>query len=776
MLSNIEAIENHRGLSRSKSRSYETKTVHPLIVEEAIKEGWSIDRKNNKSVRIKRQKSHNQSLKDRVWYLLYKMEFSFISGQRGSLLDLNKGEDGPKTQIDVVGIDNEIAIAIECKSAEKSAKRPQFLEELGKHALIRERFINSVNDQFKIGHKRQSVLAMFTNNIILSDNDKARAKDASVVIFDEKDLTYYESLVSHLGPAAKYQFLADMIPGKTVPGLTIRLPAVKSKMGGTSCYTFSISPEYLLKISYVSHRSKGKASDVNTYQRMISKSRLSRIKQYISNEGIFPTNIVLNLEKKGVRFEKTHQESDTKYDGENGISGWLEIKPAYKSAWIIDGQHRLFAYSGHPKAAKSQLSILAFEGLLPSKQAELFIDINAKQKSIKQSLLQELYAELHWDAEEPEVRVRAIVSKAIQDLDISTDSALYQRIQLSDSIKDTKRCISLTSVFSALDKMGFYITKEKSGHIVEYGPLWAGENEKTLKRTIYILKNWLNSIQAGAPDWWNKGSDDGGGLAMNDGITTCINILRSVFVHLDSGGKKLVQLDDEDLFLCIKPYAESLGAYFGSLSEADRKRFRDLRGIQGQTTRTRRCQQAIHSIINAFNPPGLEEFLALEKAETNKKAKDIVDRMETSLQKLIMEELHREFGEEEAQWWMLGVPKTVRLKVSQRFEEEEGKRGGKEYYFDLIDYRQIAISNWELFESLLAYGKSGNKEKRTSWMSLLNENRKIVSHASSAVTLSVEELSQLEALDEWLAGKISGTIADGSIAMELERTEQDEIS
>ena len=767
MLNNMNVIESLRGLSRSKGRSYETKTVHPLIVEESIKDGWVIDKRNAKSVRMKRLKSHNQNLEDRVWYLLYKMEFSNMSGQKGCYLDLNtKEENGPKTQIDIVGIDNEIAIAIECKSSEKSSKRPQFQEELGKHALIRERFINSVNEQFKAQYKRQAVLAMFTNNISLSDNDKARAKEASVVLFDEKDLTYYESLVSHLGPAAKYQFLADMIPGKTVPGLTIRVPAVKTKMGGTSCYTFSISPEYLLKISYVSHRSKGKASDVNTYQRMISKTRLNKIKQYITNDGIFPTNIVLNLEKKGVRFERTHQECDENYGTENGISGWLEIRPAYKSAWIIDGQHRLFAYSGHPRAAKSQLSILAFEGLLPSKQAELFIDINAKQKSVKQSLLQELYAELHWDAEEPEVRVRAIVSKAIQDLDNTSDSALYQRIQLSDSIKDTKRCISLTSVFSALDKMGFYILKEKSGHIVEYGPLWAGENEKTLKRTIYILKHWLNTIQEGATDWWNKGSDEGGGLAMNDGITTCINILRSVFTHLDSSGKKLVQLDDQDLFQCIKPYAEALGIFFGSLSDAERKRFRDLRGIQGQTTRTRRCQQAIHCTIGPFNPPGLEEFLSLEKAETNKKAKDIVDRMETSLQKVIMEELHREFGTDESQWWMLGVPKTVRLKVSQRFEEEEGKRGGKEYYFDLIDYRQIATSNWELFEPLLAYGKNGNKEKRTVWMNILNDKRKIVSHASSAVTLSVEELSQLEEFDQWLSGKIAGSPVDESSSIE----------
>jgi DNA sulfur modification protein DndB len=226
--------------------------------------------------------------------------------------------------------------------------------------------------------------------------------------------------------------------------------------------------------------------------------------------------------------------------------------------------------------------------------------------------------------------------------------------------------------------------------------------------------------------------------------------------HLDVNGQKLVALDDEDLWSCVKQYAKGLGEYFSALSEEDKKRFRDLRGIQGQTTRTRRCQQAIRERIPSFNPSGLEEFLQLEKAETNKKAKEIIDRIETTLQKVILEELHREFGVDENQWWMLGIPKPVRLKVSNRFEEEEGKRGGKEYYFDLIDYRQIAVHNWDLFEPILGYGKSGNKDKRTSWMNVLNEKRRVVAHPSSAMTLSVEDLNQLEEYDQWLSAQIIG--------------------
>ena len=76
------------------------------------------------------------------------------------------------------------------------------------------------------------------------------------MLFDDRDLAYYESLISHLGSAAKYQFFADMMPGKEVPGLRIRMPAIRFKMGGSICYSFTVSPDYLLKICYLVSESK----------------------------------------------------------------------------------------------------------------------------------------------------------------------------------------------------------------------------------------------------------------------------------------------------------------------------------------------------------------------------------------------------------------------------------------------------------------------------------------------------------------------------------------
>lgn len=756
MLNNVAPIEELSGLARARARDYETKTVNPALSDQFVAEGWAIDQRNTKSIRLRKPKVHGTLLEDRVRTLFYRMQFPFLSGKGGAQLVLEpKNPESPTTQIDAVAIDDEIAIATECKSSEQPTKRPQFQHDLAKHGLIRERFTACARSQFAAAHKRQVVLAMFLANILLSDNDRTRAKDQNVMLFDEHDLEYYEQLVSHIGPAARYQFLADMLPGKSVPGLELRLPAVKTRMGGFNCYSFSISPDYLLKISYVSHRSKGKRSDVKTYQRMLNKGRLSKIRQYISDDGIFPTNIVVNIDKNRLQFERTQQEGTGE---DSGVAGWLSIRPTYKSAWIIDGQHRLFAYSGHERAAKSRLSVLAFDGLAPSEQARLFIDINAKQKSVKQSLLQELYAELHWDADDASIRTRAIISKAIQDMDRDPESPLYQRIQTADVGKDEVRCISLASLYGAIEKAGFHIAKEKKGHILEYGLCWAGDNDATLRRTEFVLNDWLNTVRVANSDWWNKGAGEGGGLAMNDGVITCINVLRSVVLHLDS--EKLIHFDNEDLSEILKKYAVALGAHLGSLSEQERKAFRDLRGIQGQTRRTRNCQQAIRQAIPSFNAPGLDQFIQQEKAQTNIKGKEIIDRIERMLQKMVLEELRRECGDEETGWWMTGVPKVVRVKVSERFEEDEGKRGLKENYFDLIDYARIALQNWELFEPILAYEKSGKKENRIHWLIQVNEMRNIVSHPSSAVTLTVEDLAKLEDYERWLAGKVSPSASE----------------
>jgi hypothetical protein len=276
MLSNVHGVDELRSLARRKMKPQQSRTIaaHDSATITA-EDGWHIERQGKTTIRLTRPKPRSSLLEDRVWSLLYRLGFTHLSGEGGAQLLLDpKCDTKIYNQIDVVGLDEDVAVAIECKSAENTRKYSDFQKDLAKHSLIRQRFASAIGKQFPLSHKRVPVLVIFTCDLILSDADVERANKEKVVLLNEKDLVYYEQLAAHLGPAAKYQFFADMLPGRQIHGLEIRIPALQTRLGKYTCYTFSISPEYLLKIAYVSHRAKGKATDVNTYQRMIKRTRL----------------------------------------------------------------------------------------------------------------------------------------------------------------------------------------------------------------------------------------------------------------------------------------------------------------------------------------------------------------------------------------------------------------------------------------------------------------------------------------------------------------------
>ena len=755
------ADEMRRDVIRRKNRQ-ETKSIPNRDIAHAESEGWTVLRRSKTTARVGRDKPLGAWFEDRVWLLMYRMGFSHLSGPKGARLTTGSIEDPLSNQVDVVALDHEVALSIECKSSTAQARRRLLQLEMAKHGQLRIAFQQAVQRQWPSDEKRPVVFAFFTHHAQLSDTDRARADQGGIVLLDDHDLDYYEDLASQVGAAARFQFLADLLPGRPISGLKATFPAVRTKMGGFQCYTFAATPDFLLKIAYVSHRSKGRASDVDTYQRMMRRSRLRKIADYIREKGMFPTNIVLSLEKdergRKARFEPAEQKSE---GAAEGTFGWLHLAPSYKSAWIIDGQHRLYAYSGLAEAKSSRLAVLAFAGLPADLQAQLFIDINAEQKSVRRSLLQELYAELHWNSDNEIERISALISKTIQVLGEASDSPLFDRIRLTDSPRTNLRCLSITTFFSILDKPGFFYLSAKGGKVFEPGPLWTPDMNASLSRSTKVLDHWFTWIRDGTSDWWALGAEvPGGGLAMNDGIAVCLQVLRSALEALAAKGARLPTLSTNGLIDEIRIYGEALGAYFGSLSLEQRQTFRELRGVQGQTRGARHAQRAIRIQIPDFNPSGLDEFMRQEKANTLDRAEDCIRHIETTLQQFVVTKLREEFTGAPEEWWFEGVPEQIRKQVRQRMEEEKAANQPQEAFFDLIHYRTIIQKNWNLFQSSLAYGKKGDKEARTSWLVKVNDLRKIVAHASRGGMVTLEQLEELEGYRTWLTDQVASDEKD----------------
>lgn len=751
MIENIFTREELLGFSRKQSQDKVKKSVKKKDLQDALDDGWQFDKKNKKTVSVFKKKVRAKELESRVWTVLYRMGFEYMSGDGGAQLSISPDDDrSPKDQLDVVAIDGEVAVCVECKSYKSPKNDPRFPEKLARHAERRKKFAIAVRNLLPPEQKRHVGTVMFTWDLILRENDGKRAEEANVILFDEHDLQYFEALVKHLGPAARYQFLAEVFRGRVIAGLEVKVPALQTKMGDYICYSFSVKPEYLLKIGYVAHRAKGKAIDVDAYQRMIKKSRLKKIGAYISKGEIFPTNIVINIEeKRHIRFDRGKQHGDKT----GAMFGWLTLSPSYGSAWIIDGQHRLFAYSGHDRSRSSYLNVLAFKGLPAHKHAQMFVDINSEQKRVKRSLLVELDATLKWDSPEDEKRIDAIISRVGMALDEDKDSPLRGRILPSDAKKTATRCVSLTSFTAALRKPGFFIAGKKKG-VVDYGALWRPESNDALRRTLRVTKSWLRPISEAAREWWFLGAADGGGLAMNNGITVCINVLRSVLEHLERKHmSRLAMLDDDELVQLVTPYAGGIGNYLAKKSITERREFRDLQGADGQTTGTRESQEALQKIFPEFTPDGLQDWIERRKANYNEQAVKVIDSIETTLQEVILTKLKEEYTDAPDDWWFMGVPKSVRRKVDERINESNGKAGTREQNFDLIHYRSIIKENWAILGDMLGY-ETGNKDKRTEWIVQVGNMRNSVKHPSRREYLSLEKFNLLQSYNDWLEQQV----------------------
>jgi len=273
---------------------------------------------------------------------------------------------------------------------------------------------------------------------------------------------------------------------------------------------------------------------------------------------------------------------------------------------------------------------------------------------------------------------------------------------------------------------------------------------------VSVVSGWLGTVAGAAADWWERGSDEGGGLAMNDGVTVCLEVLRGVLDHLNVRGD-LVLLDDDDLEDRVTPYASALGDHFARMSAEERGMFRRLRGVQGQTTGKMLAFESLANAFPSFQPDGLEDWLERRKVNTNEKARQIIDRMERAIQSRILEDLKSEFQADEDEWWFSGVPKNVRKKVDDRINEMGG--GKREENFDLLHYESIIQYNWELFKPVFAFGERANvgKQKGTAWLREIGDMRNKVMHPSRNDFLSLQDLQQLETYEEWLRGKLTAT-------------------
>ena len=181
-------------------------------------------------------------------------------------------------------------------------------------------------------------------------------------------------------------------------------------MGPYTYYSFVISPEKLLKISYVLHKTNANNDYEDllpSYQRLIKKDRLKSVRAFINDGNFFPNSIIISIDaKKPLQFDFASKE---KNDDSLTKMGILHLPQKYQSAYIIDGQHRLYGYSDSKYAANNSIPVVAFENLDKNTQLKLFMDINLNQKAVPKALRNILEIDVYYDSDNPTLAQGALL-------------------------------------------------------------------------------------------------------------------------------------------------------------------------------------------------------------------------------------------------------------------------------------------------------------------------------------------------------------------------------
>jgi DGQHR domain-containing protein len=401
---------------------------------------------------------------------------------------------------------------------------------------------------------------------------------------------------------------------------------------------------------------------------MVKPARLKAIGRYIDDEGKFPTNIVINLKTSGsLRFDIAEPFGDT-------ATGILHLPGLYGSAWVIDGQHRLYGYAHASRSEendRSVLSVLAYENLPVKDEIKLFVDINTEQVKVPRNLVNEIISTLNIDDPDPKKRLDALHARIVMRLDEFPSSPVRDRIQTVSQDKDHTRCLTLTSFVDGLSENNFLGTVQRASRR-DYGTLVPGpladlsdDRNRTIEKAVVTVSKYLNLFAECLEEHWKLGDDKGGYLCTNNGVRALLLLLRKVIAFIEAHDSvQTMTKSPEDIIDYVTPYVNHVVGWFESANPNDIAAYRN-RGSSLLSV-SQNCFQMM-SIIHEANPTfqtrELIEFISNRDVEGTKQAKDLLDEINGIIFNDVIERLKNKYGTARDAWWMQGVPKNIRMTV-----------------------------------------------------------------------------------------------------------------
>lgn len=744
-----------KSIYRSKKKDSYAISVNHNLVSQYEKQGFTVLEVLKTKTRLSKEKTHHQKFEDAVWCQFYELGFHTLNIDEHLELPFSK-DPKDKKQIDVLAMNDDTAIIIECKSSEVFKKAPSYKDEFDLLGIRLDGFTKALK-QLQGNNSLRTKFVFATNNLRIDPNgvDMQRLKKTKSYHHNDSSFQYVESLIRNYKNAASYQFMGMLFKGQLINTNKIEIPAIQGDMGGKEYFMFSIEPATLLKMGFVLHRTKANQEDMPTYQRLLVPSRLKGITSFIDGPdgkggGFFPNAIIINFNsgKNKIIFD-----SGSKSGSSSSKFGMLKLPNAYSFAYIIDGQHRLYGYANSNFKDTNTIPVVAFVDLDSITQLEMFMNINQNQKAVSPSLRLALEEDLYWDSERVDSRMKALRSSIIKALCISTSSPLYNKI----SIGEDKAQLAFKPFSTALISSGLLPTATAKKFVGQnlHSCLYDTNNTKhdeEMKNSKKAICKLIELCYSFVEDNYNSiYSRDRYFIVSNRGTYAFINIIGSLNTFLTDQKELNKHSKPAERFAKMEKYLVVLMEGIKNIDSQREENLLALTGASADIKWFRFFQELIHEKFQVYNPKELIEW----KERNDSMLQNEGRQLAISIEKFMKEKVLGNLKEMHETNWEMEIGSIKKKCMDRAFDEQtryynefgQNKQVDWTEMFTIMDYKKIIEDEWskrgkvpadnedfQTFEKLFAvnagYGFNSKKEK-TKWISHFNQLRNTLAHEGS---------------------------------------------
>lgn len=754
---------------KSKKKKFHERNIEHNRVDSLLEDGWEEYGTPLKyKTRLRKPKSHSDQFEDDVWCQLYDLGFRQLNVDRNFILPFGK-QPHEKKQIDVVAINEDTVLLIECKSSEKSKKGPSFKTEFEALGQRLDGHKKAVEQIFGAGKRTKFIFS--TRNLRLSREsvDVKRLEENNGFFYNDNTFDYVNNLIKAYRNAAHYQFLGLLFKGQTINSKKIEVPAIEGKMGKKTYYMFSLEPQLLLKLGFVLHRTRVNEAEMPTYQRLLVPSRLKGIGKFIDEGGYFPNSIVLNFneqKRQKIQFEANSRETHTK-----SRAGILKIPNAYAIAYIIDGQHRVYGYAQSGFKDTNTIPVVAFKNLESREQLEMFMDINQNQKAVSPTLRITLEEDLYWDSKRLDSRMKALRSSIISTLGSDQSGPLFGKIALGED----RAVLNAKPFADALLRCGLlpeakgnkFVMQEKNYSLYDTNN---HDYKKEMKSARGRAVGFLNACYEFAEDFFEEDEQTlKSFIIFNRGTYAFVSLVGSLNSYLTERGKVNLHTPSEDRQFAQRKYLQALFEELKAISEEDKDRLLGKLGSGAETTWFRIFQDFVNRQFSDYEPADLLDWRERQDKELQNEGRELGIEIEQHLKKVVILNLKAIFSKN----W------DIEIGAIQRECEKRGKEQMEKSYkeglgrtevpwtdmFGVSDYKKIIEKYWgrkpdpvpldfktfeEYFALDIGHGFNSKAEK-LKWLSFFGSHRNNWAHEGTKEKgLNREEVEFLRDLHDQL--------------------------